>query len=130
MKQNKKWIKNRVAPKGSKEALKYGKAKTEEEKRHLSEASPKFWQGKTRDEETKQKIRETKEKNGDYEKSRQLFSKTVYKIDLITKKYEIYSSTGEAGKIIGKDQATVSRWCKNNKVIQGYRWSYEIPENK
>ena len=62
--QNDKWIENRIAKAGSKDAKKYGKIKTEEEKKELSIKSPKFWRGKKRDEETKRKISETKRNQG------------------------------------------------------------------
>ena len=58
------WIKKAISPAGSEEAKKYGKPKTEEEKKYLSENSPKYWQGKKRDEETVKKMSQSKKLAG------------------------------------------------------------------
>jgi len=54
--QSKEWVERRIPKAGSEEAKKYGRPKTEEDKKRLSENSPKFWQGKSRSQETKDKI--------------------------------------------------------------------------
>lgn len=61
---NKKWIEKAIAPKGSDEAKKYGRSKTDEQKKYLSENSPKYWLGKKRNKKTIKKISETKIKQG------------------------------------------------------------------
>jgi uncharacterized metal-binding protein len=39
-----------------------------------------------------------------------------------------FESASEAGKILGIDKSTVSKWCRSNAREQGYYWSYlEIP---
>jgi len=58
------WVEKAIAPAGSEEAKKYGRPKTDEERKYLSENSPKYWLGKKRDEETKRKVSETKKKAG------------------------------------------------------------------
>jgi hypothetical protein len=58
------WIKKAISAAGSEEAKKYGRPKTDEDKRYLSENSPKFWLGKKRDEETKIKVSQTKKAKG------------------------------------------------------------------
>lgn len=58
------WVEKTIAPAGSKQAKKYGRPKTEEDKKYLSENSPKYWLGKKRDEETNKKVSETKKKAG------------------------------------------------------------------
>lgn len=58
------WIKKAISAAGTEEAKKYGRPKTDEDKRHLSENSPKYWLGKKRDEETKNKVSQTKRAKG------------------------------------------------------------------
>ena len=125
IKQTEVWIKKRIASAGSEEAKKYGKKKTDEEKKYLSEHSPKYWLGKKRDEETRKKISETKKKKGVSEKQIKACFKTVYKINVDTNKIEkTFISTNEAAKHEGVNQSTVSRWCKKDKIVKGFKWSY------
>ena len=125
IKQTETWIKKRIAPAGSDDAKKYGKVKTEEEKKYLSEHSPKYWLGKKRDEETRKKISETKKKRGVSKKQIKAYFKTVYKIDINTNKIvEKYISTNDAATQEGVNQSTISRWCKIDKIVNGYKWSY------
>lgn len=124
-KQDPSWVNKRVAPAGSDEAKKYGRKKTEEEKKQISKNSPKYWLGKNRDEETKKKISITKKEKGLSDKQKDLLFKKVFVKDPHTNKIiTFYNSTTEAGNIIGKNQSTVSRWCKNNKIIKGKKWTY------
>lgn len=121
------WVNKRIAEAGSEEALKYGKPRTEEEKQYLSENSPKYWQGKTRDKETCDKISITKLRNGPSQKLKDAIFKTVYKISILDNKITSYESTGEAGKVEGVNQSTVSRWCQKNTNKNGFLWTYTKP---
>jgi len=107
-KQTEEWVNKRIAKVNSEDAKKYGKAKTNEEKKYLSENSPKFWQGKSRDQETIDKIKEAKIKNGQ--------SKQVALYNLLTKEIlEIHNSIHDASinSIINKlTESTISRQCK------------------
>jgi group I intron endonuclease len=127
-KQTENWINKRVAKAGTEEAKKYGKTKTDEEKREISLKSPKYWLNKHRDEETKTKISRTKKEKGFSEKQKETLCKKVYKINQFTNKIEnIYESTRDASKIMGVNQSTVSRWCIKNAHINDYIWSYIKP---
>lgn len=124
-KQNEVWINKRITPAGSDEAKKYGKRKTEEEKKMISENSPKYWLGKKRDEETKKKISKTKKERGLSDKQKKLLYKKVFVRDVKTNQIvKTFESTTEAGYVLGKSQSTISRWCKNNKVVDDKIWSY------
>lgn len=124
MKQTENWINKRIAVAGSDEAKKYGKAKTEEEKQYLRENSPKFWQGKSRDAETRDKISKTKKERGLSEKQKDCICKKVYKINILTNETEIFESTTVASMNEKVNQSTVSRWCSANKVVSGFLWRY------
>jgi len=119
------WIENRIAVAGSEDAKKYGKTKTDEEKLNLSIKSPRFWLGKERDKETRNKISETKLKNGLSDKQKEVICKKVYKIyastNEIIKKFE---STADAANFENVNQSTISRWCSKNKIIKGILWKY------
>ena len=130
IKQTDEWITNRISKAGSDEAKKYGKEKTDEEKTYLSENSPKYWQGKTRDLETKEKISKTKLKNGMSQKQIESECKTVYRINLITKEIEIFQSTKIAIISENVHQATISRWCLKNKLINNILWTYDKNETE
>jgi group I intron endonuclease len=124
IKQSQEWISNRIHKAGSDEALKYGKIKTQEEKQYLSEHSPKYWKGKNRSEETKEKISKTKLNKNKINPLKELY-KCVYKKnsktgDLI----QTYESTQIAGKLESVDQSTISRWCSNNKIKNEILWTY------
>ncbi len=123
--QNKDWVEKRIYKAGSEEAKKYGKEKTEEEKTYLSKNSPKYWLNKTRDEETKRKISETKLKQGFSELQKEINNKKVYKLNSSTNKLiSIFESTIEAGKFENVHQSTISRWCSKDKIINNIQWTY------
>ena len=124
-KQDEIWINKRIAPAGSDEAKKYGRKKTDEEKKLISEGSPKYWLGKNRDEETKRKISETKKERGLSDKQKKLLYKKVFVRDAKTNKIiKTFDSTTEAGRVFGKNQSTISRWCSKNKIVNNEKWSY------
>lgn len=56
IKQTDDWINKRIFKKGSKEAKLYGKPKTDEDKRRLSEISPRIWLGKTKTKKQEKKL--------------------------------------------------------------------------
>lgn len=125
VKQTDNWIKKRIAIAGSDEAKKYGRKKSIQEKLELSKKSPKYWLGKNRDETTKEKISRTKKENGLSKKQKEVICKKVYKINSHNNKIiEVFESTSHASKIIGVNQSTISRWCKYNKIIDDYFWTY------
>ena len=126
IKQTDNWINKRISAAGTEEAKKYGKRKTAEEKKFLSESSPKYWLGKTRDEDTKRKISETKKKNGISQKQKEKICKQVYKINLNTNTIVgDYESTSIASMDENVNQSTISRWCSGNKIIGDYLWTYD-----
>jgi len=122
--QNESWINKRIAIAGSINAKKYGKIKTDEEKKYLTENSPKYWLGKTRNEETKQKISKTKKERGLSIKQKEIICKIVYKTNILTNKIETFESTKHASNIMGVNQSTISRWCSKNKINNNILWSY------
>jgi len=124
IKQSDSWINKRISKAGTNEAKKYGKIKTDDEKLELSLKSPKYWEGKVRDEETKRKISETKKINGFSEKQKQVICKRVYKINIITNKIIEFESTTNASEFEKVNQSTVSRWCSKNKIINEFMWTY------
>ena len=123
-KQTKDWVNKRIAKAGSEDAKKYGREKTDDERLHLSVKSPKYWLGKSRDEETRLKISETKKEMGLSDKQKEVICKKVYKINLTTGKITNYESTSEASKIENVNQSTISRWCSKNKIINNIMWRY------
>jgi group I intron endonuclease len=127
IKQTDNWINKRVAKAGTPEAKKYGRLKTDEEKHELTLKSPKYWLGKTRDEETRKKISETKKANGLSKKQKEAICKLVYKINLTTNNIKEFQSTAEASIYEDVNQSTVSRWCSQNKVKDNYKWTYINP---
>lgn len=112
-KQTTDWVKKRIAKAGSEEAKKYGRAKTEEERKWLSETTPKYWLGKTRDEETRKKISQTKKERGFSEKQKEVWCKRVIAYDPKTNEViNTYESSTEAAKCLGNiSQSTISRRC-------------------
>lgn len=125
IKQSSSWINRRIAISGSDDAKKYGKRKTEEEKKLLSLNSPKYWEGKTRDAETREKISRTKKALGISEKQKEVLCKKVYKYNTEDGKLlDTYDSTLIASKAENVNQSTISRWCKNNKNMNNITWSY------
>jgi group I intron endonuclease len=131
IKQSDEWKDKRIAKAGSIEAKKYGKAKTDQEKLELSINSSKFWQGKKRDEETKKKISQTKLEKGLSNKQKETICKKVYKINPSSKEIiKIYSSATEASKIENVNQSTISRWCKEIKIVNNVLWSFKTLNNE
>ena len=127
IKQTEIWINKRIAKAGSDDAKKYGREKSEEEKELLSVKSPKYWQGKNRHEETKQKISKTKLKNGTSLLHKEMVNRIVYKINIHTNELiHVYQSTIEAGYLEKVHQSTISRRCTNNKIINGILWTFNI----
>jgi group I intron endonuclease len=125
IKQTENWINNRIAKAGSDDAKKYGKIKTEEEKKIFSIKSPKYWQDKNRDTATKDKISKTKKENGLSDIQKQIICKKVYKINNKTNEIiQTYMSTSEASIPEKVSQSTISRWCSKNKVINDVLWKY------
>jgi group I intron endonuclease len=119
IKQTDRWIKKRIAIKGSEDAKKYGREKSEEEKKRLSETSPKYWEGKERSEDTKRKISETKKERGLSKKQKDLLCKRVVAYNPMTENIlGVYESSTEAAKHYPLSQSTISRRCtgksKNN----------------
>lgn len=112
-KQTTDWVKKRIAKAGSEEAKKYGRTKTEEERKWLSETTPKYWLGKTRDEETRKKISQTKKERGFSEKQKEVWCKRVIAYDPKTNEViNTYESSTEAAKCLGNiSQSTISRRC-------------------
>jgi len=124
IKQNEEWINKRIAISGSDEAKKYGKRKSEDEKKQLSKKSAKFWLGKSRSDETKQKISKTKKMNGLSEYQKQKICKKVYRINIKTNEITVFDSTNKASEYIGVNQSTISRWCSKQRIISGYLWKF------
>jgi len=125
IKQSKEWVNKKIAKAGTDEAKKYGKTKSEEEKKYLSDNSPKYWEGKTRDEETKLKISKTKLEKGWTDKQKNI-CKRVYKIDKIKNiLIQDFDTTTLAANNANINQSTMSRWCMKDKVIDNILWSYK-----
>lgn len=124
-KQSNNWINKRIAIAGTDEAKKYGRKKTNEEKKYLSDNSPKYWLGKNRDNNTKEKISNTIKEKGLSDKQKKILYKKVYVRNPKTNEpIETYESTVHASNVIGVNQSTISRWCKNEKTIKNKLWTY------
>jgi group I intron endonuclease len=123
IKQTNNWITKRIAVAGTIDAKKYGKPKTEEEKKYLSENSPKFWLNKNRDEETKKKISETKKQQHTLPPN----SKKVEKYLILNgETIKIYNSTYEAAtNNLLYSQSKISRIC-NNKAKSKEDFSFRF----
>lgn len=125
IKQNENWVNKRIAVAGSDDAKKYGKPKTELEKNLLSQNSPKYWLGKSRDEETKKRISQTKLSKGISDKQKLAICKQVNCVDINTNTIiNTFESTADAANSIGVNQSTISRWCSKNKIINNIKWTY------
>lgn len=126
IKQSPEWVDRKIAKAGTEEAKKYGRIKTKEERKYLSDNSPKFWEGKTRDEETKTKISKTKLERGWSDKQK-LICKKVYKIDKRNNEIiETFDTTALAALCAKVDQSTMSRWCMKDKIVNEFIWSYNL----
>jgi len=120
IKQSNEWVRKRVAEKGSNEAKKYGKEKTNEEKELLSKNSAKYWLGKERDIETKNKISQTKKLNGLSEKTKDAICKKVISYNPLTlEEIKEFDSTKEAGLFYNISQSTISRRCSGKTKNTG-----------
>lgn len=125
IKQTDNWISKRIFKAGTLDAKKYGKRKTEEEKKYLSIKSPKYWEGKNRTEETKKKISQTKKDKGFSKLQKEVLCKKVYKINILNNKIiKEYESTSDAANYEKVNQSTISRRCNQNKIINNIKWSY------
>jgi len=125
-KQSETWISNRISKKGSEEAKKYGRLKTEEEKEHLSKVSPKYWEGKNRSEITKNKISKTKLEMGLSDEQKRAICKRVLVKTPQGECIAIYDSTSEASKFLAESQSTISRRCSGKSKNKGnYFFYYE-----
>lgn len=124
IKQDDTWINKRISSAGSVDAKKYGKNKTDYDKMYLSNISPKFWQGKKRDDTTITKIKETKKIIGLSEKQKNIIFKTVHKINISNNEIITYDSTQIASTNESVHQSTISRWCKSQRIVNGFQWKY------
>lgn len=121
-KQSEEWVRKRIPPKGSLDAKKHGRKKSKEEKKYLSDHSPKFWLGKKRSEETKKKISKTKIKNGLTHKQKKKICKRVIAFSPTTNKIiDIFESTEATAKFYDNiSQSTISRRCNGTSKNKGH----------
>lgn len=133
IKQDETWIKNRIYEKGSEDAKKYGRAKTDEEKKILSNklsGDKSYWFGKQRSEDTKRKVSETKKKQNRKmsESERLALCKKVYLININTGEAIEYESLTMACEIHNIRMNTVSYRCKNEYIDKNnMKWSFISP---
>lgn len=107
--QTKDWIDRRISKAGSADAKKYGKPKTEKEKEILSKNSAKYWQNKTRDDSTKQKISQSKK--GQLPSNCKFVFKILKDFNIII---DTYRSTKEAARMNPNfTQSMISRICNH-----------------
>ena len=132
-KQSAEWVAKRIPLKGSQEALKCGRPKTDEQKQYLSEFSPKYWLGKKRDAETGRKISESKKAKGISQGQIDGYCNGVYKINMRTNEVTYYYSMSEAIRVEKSAYKTLHKRCKGelcvyekNTNVQ-YKWSYNKP---
>lgn len=119
-KQTSTWINKRISPSGSLDAKKYGKKKNDEEKKYLSDNSPKYWKGKKRSVETKLKISKTKKEKGLSNRQKEIICKKVIAFDPSNNKpLNIFDSTSSAGKFYNISQSTISRRCSGKSKNTG-----------
>ncbi len=118
-KQSEDLISRRIAVKGSDDAKKHGRARTEEEKEHLKEINSGengYWFGKKRTETDFKSIQE--ELNG--KKVQQFNRKTNELIG------DVFPSISEAARITGVHFDTINKHCKKN--VKQFRsdisWKY------
>jgi len=124
------WVNKNVPPKGSQEALKYGRPKTDEQKKYLSENSPKYWQGKKRDEETVRKMTETKKAKGITEKQKEAYCRKVYRKNVKTGEIKEFYSINDAMRESGHHFNSLTKYLNEEAVVkctldgQYYLWSF------
>lgn len=129
-KQSSNWINNRISKAGSYDAKKYGRIKTNDEKQHLSINAARYWNGKSRDNKTKERISKTKKlQNIAPPNSKKVEKYNIHNGDVLG----IYRSTCEAAKFnTDLSQSTISRYCNGqqpkNKDI-GWRFVNEDSNN-
>lgn len=115
IKQSVEWINKRIPLKGSEEAKKLGRPKTEEQKQHLSDISSGengYWYGKARDIETINKIKETKSKQKDKIIDCNVQKIGVGKYDKETNELiESYLSMSQASQKLGICYKTIFNRC-------------------
>jgi len=120
---------NRTIKAGSEEAKRFGKTKTEEEKKYLSEISKgdkAYWFGKKRDEETNDKIRKTKLEKG--------INKKVCRYDMDSQQLiDTWDSIEYASKMTNVSTSTIRRHCtldvKKYETPITWRYYDDIKEN-
>lgn len=117
IKQSKEWVEKRIPKKGSQEALKHGKSKTDEEKKYLSENSPKYWLGKNRDPETIRKVSETKKAIGITQNQKDAYCKPIYLINLDNGEVITYYSISEAIRVEKSSYRTLEKRCSNDLIV-------------
>lgn len=114
-KQNPEWVAKRVPLKGSEEAKKCGRVKTEDQKKHLSNVTSGengFWYGKSRSEDTINKIKETKAKQKDQILESNVQKIGVGKYDKVSGELlESYLSMKQAVKGLGVCYKTIYNRC-------------------
>lgn len=115
----------------------YGKHRSKETKRKLSENNPKYFLGKHHSETTKKKMSETHNREDVKKKNRlnQPTRKEVYQYTLDEEFVRKYDSIAEAAKSLGCTVSEISRCCeggyfdktrgkwRNVKTARGYKWS-------
>lgn len=130
IKQSAEWIANKTSSKGSIEALKYGRPKTDEQKKYLSENSPKYWQGKKRDEETVRKMTETKKAKGITEKQKEAYCRKVYRKNVKTGEIKEFYSINDAMRESGHHFNSLTKYLNEEAVVkctldgQYYLWYF------
>ncbi len=114
-KQSAEWVAKRVPLKGSEEAKKCGRAKTEDQKKHLSNVTSGekgFWYGKARSEDTINKIKETKAKQKDQILENNVQKIGVGKYDKVSGELlESYLSMSQASTKLGICYKTIYNRC-------------------
>ncbi|MFW6219641.1 MAG: GIY-YIG nuclease family protein [bacterium] len=127
IKQNENWVKNRVAEKGSDEAKKYGRPKTEEEKRMISEFHKNRERKKWTDEE-KKKMSEEKKALGRTKAMEEKLCKAVIRFNIYTKEIKEYVTANDAYEN-NKEIITLNRIkhiCRGTTRNKGnYYWYYK-----
>lgn len=111
-------IDKRTAKKGSIEALKYGRPKTEEQKKYLSENSPKYWEGKKRDPEMVKRMAETKKAKGITENQIEAYCQCVYCKNIETNVVSKYYSISEAMRDSGLTFRRIKGECLKNGLYK------------
>ena len=120
-------ITKRTSIPGSPEALKRGRPKTDEQKKWLSENSPKYWLGKKRDPEMLARSNKTRKDKGITQKQIDGYCKTVYKINITTFEITQYYSISEAARQNKNHYASVLDYCNKKDIKFNCHWTYLKP---